>query len=50
MDSKITRRSPQQGFCAETGGAPTPFMAAQIGVPLSTTDTMTGDVFHGPAR
>jgi inorganic phosphate transporter, PiT family len=44
MGSKITRLSPQQGFCAETGGAITIFLATHIGVPISTTHTITGAI------
>ena len=51
MGSKITRLSPQQGFCAETGGALTLFMATHIGVPVSTTHTITGAIIGvGAAR
>src|SRR3546814_18756493 len=42
MGSKITRLTPQQGFCAETGGAFTLFGATWLGVPVSTTPTITG--------
>ena len=44
MGSKITRLSPQQGFCAQTGGAITIFLATHIGVPISTTHTITGAI------
>lgn len=44
MGSKITRLSPMQGFCAETGGAITLFMATHLGVPVSTTQTITGAI------
>jgi len=44
MGSKITRLSPAQGFCAETGGAITLFMATHLGVPVSTTHTITGAI------
>ena len=44
MGSKITRLSPQQGFCAETAGALTLFFATHIGVPVSTTHTITGAI------
>jgi PiT family inorganic phosphate transporter len=44
MGSKITRLAPIQGFCAETGGAITLFTATYIGVPVSTTHTITGAV------
>jgi PiT family inorganic phosphate transporter len=44
MGSRITRLSPMQGFCAETGGAATIFLATYIGVPVSTTHTITGAI------
>ncbi|HEY1559972.1 MAG TPA: anion permease [Caulobacteraceae bacterium] len=44
MGSKITRLSPMQGFCAETGGAISLFTATYLGVPVSTTHTITGAV------
>src|SRR3546814_312943 len=44
MGSKITRLTPQQGFCAETGGALTLFGATWLGVPVSTTHTITGAI------
>ncbi len=51
MGSKITRLSPQQGFCAETGGAITLFTATYLGVPVSTTHTITGAIIGvGAAR
>ena len=51
MGSKITRLSPQQGFCAETGGAITLFMATGLGIPVSTTHTITGAIVGvGAAR
>jgi inorganic phosphate transporter, PiT family len=51
MGSKITRLSPQQGFCAETGGAITLFLATHLGVPVSTTHTITGAIVGvGAAR
>ena len=51
MGSKITRLSPMQGFCAETGGAITLFLATYIGVPVSTTHTITGAIVGvGAAR
>ena len=37
MGSKITRLTPMQGFCAETGGALTLFAANWLGIPVSTT-------------
>jgi PiT family inorganic phosphate transporter len=51
MGSKITRLAPVQGFCAETGGAITLFTATYLGVPVSTTHTITGAVVGvGAAR
>jgi PiT family inorganic phosphate transporter len=42
MGSKITRLTPVQGFCAETGGAVMLFAATALGIPVSTTHTITG--------
>jgi PiT family inorganic phosphate transporter len=42
MGSKITRLTPVQGFCAETGGSIMLFAATELGVPVSTTHTITG--------
>jgi PiT family inorganic phosphate transporter len=40
-----------QGFCAETGGALTLFMATWLGIPVSTTHTITGAIIGvGAAR
>jgi PiT family inorganic phosphate transporter len=51
MGSKITRLNPMQGFCAETGGALTLFMATWLGIPVSTTHTITGAIIGvGAAR
>ncbi|GJE29376.1 inorganic phosphate transporter [Methylobacterium organophilum] len=51
MGSKITRLNPMQGFCAETGGALTLFMATGLGIPVSTTHTITGAIVGvGAAR
>jgi PiT family inorganic phosphate transporter len=44
MGSKITRLTPSQGFCAETGGAITLFLATFGGIPVSTTHTITGAI------
>ena len=44
MGSKITRLTPPQGFCAETGGAITLFGATWLGIPVSTTHTITGAI------
>ena len=51
MGSKITRLTPMQGFCAETGGAITLFAATYLGIPVSTTHTITGSIIGvGAAR
>jgi len=51
MGSRITRLKPMQGFCAETGGAITLFLATGFGVPVSTTHTITGAIVGvGAAR
>jgi PiT family inorganic phosphate transporter len=51
MGSKITRLTPMQGFCAETGGAATLFLATWLGIPVSTTHTITGAIVGvGAAR
>src|SRR6476469_4522906 len=42
MGSKITRLTPMQGCCAETGGSVMLFMATHLGIPVSTTHTITG--------
>jgi PiT family inorganic phosphate transporter len=51
MGSRITRLNPMQGFCAEMGGAVTLFMATWLGIPVSTTHTITGAIIGvGAAR
>jgi PiT family inorganic phosphate transporter len=51
MGSKITRLTPMQGFCAETAGAITLFTATHLGIPVSTTHTITGSIVGvGAAR
>jgi PiT family inorganic phosphate transporter len=51
MGSKITRLTPMQGFCAETGGAITLFAFTHLGIPVSTTHTITGAIVGvGAAR
>ncbi len=51
MGSRITDLTPMQGFCAETGGAVTLFAATWLGVPVSTTHTITGAIVGvGAAR
>jgi PiT family inorganic phosphate transporter len=42
MGQKITKLKPVGGFCAETGGAMTLFLATSMGIPVSTTHTITG--------
>ncbi len=44
MGQKITKLKPVGGFCAETGGAITVFVATWMGVPVSTTHTITGAI------
>jgi inorganic phosphate transporter, PiT family len=51
MGAKITRLHPVQGFCAEAGGAITLFLATFLGIPVSTTHTITGAIIGvGAAR
>ena len=51
MGQKITKLKPVDGFCAETGGAITLFLATGLGVPVSTTHTITGAIVGvGSAR
>jgi len=51
MGSKITRLTPMQGACAETAGAITLFGATSLGIPVSTTHTITGAIVGvGSAR
>jgi inorganic phosphate transporter, PiT family len=44
MGMKITKLQPVGGFCAETAGAMTLFMATSLGIPVSTTHTITGAI------
>ena len=44
MGQKITKLRPQGGFAAETGGAMTLFLASSLGIPVSTTHTITGAI------
>jgi inorganic phosphate transporter, PiT family len=44
MGQKITKLRPQGGFAAETGGAITLFLASSLGIPVSTTHTITGAI------
>ncbi|MBK6470217.1 MAG: inorganic phosphate transporter [Betaproteobacteria bacterium] len=45
MGQRITKLKPVGGFCAETGGAVTLSVATGLGVPVSTTHTITGAIF-----
>ena len=44
MGSKLTRLQPVGGFCAETGGGVTILALAELGIPVSTTHTITGAI------
>ena len=44
MGQKIVKLQPVDGFCAETGGALTLFGASALGIPVSTTHTITGAI------
>jgi PiT family inorganic phosphate transporter len=44
MGQRITKLKPIHGFCAETGGAITLFIATAFGIPVSTTHTITGAI------
>ena len=44
MGQKITKLKPVHGCCAETGGAMMLFMATGLGIPVSTTHTITGAI------
>ena len=44
MGQRITKLKPVGGFCAETGGAATLFLATALGIPVSTTHTITGSI------
>ena len=51
VGSRITHLTPMQGFCAETGGAVALFGATWLGIPVSTTHTITGSIVGvGAAR
>jgi len=49
MGMKITKLKPVGGFCAETGGAITLFLATGLGIPVSTTHTITGSIMGAGA-
>ena len=44
MGQRLTKLKPVGGFCAETGGALTLFLATSLGIPVSTTHTITGAI------
>jgi PiT family inorganic phosphate transporter len=44
MGMKLTRLKPVGGFCAETGAASMLFLAGHLGIPVSTTHTITGGI------
>lgn len=44
MGTKITKVTPLEGVCAETAGALTLFTVSQLGIPVSTTHTITGSI------
>ena len=49
MGTKITKVSPLEGVCAETAGATTLFLTEQMGIPVSTTHTITGAIIGAGA-
>ena len=44
MGQRLTKLKPFGGFCAETAGAATLFLASSLGIPVSTTHTITGAI------
>jgi inorganic phosphate transporter, PiT family len=51
VGARITRLTPHQGFCAQTGGSVMLFLASAMGIPVSTTHVITGAVMGaGAAR
>jgi PiT family inorganic phosphate transporter len=44
MGQRLTKLTPFGGFCAETAGAITLFIASHFGIPVSTTHTITGAI------
>jgi len=50
MGQRITKLKPFEGFCAETAGAMTLIGATELGIPVSTTHTITGAIIGVGAR
>lgn len=50
MGQRITKLKPFEGFCAESAGALTLFGATELGIPVSTTHTITGAIIGSSAR
>ncbi|MBI5074040.1 MAG: inorganic phosphate transporter [Nitrospirae bacterium] len=44
MGQKVAKLTPVDGFCAETGAATVLFVSSALGVPISTTHTITGSI------
>ncbi len=44
LGSRVTKLRPIGGFCAETGGASAIFLATYLGIPVSTTHTISGAI------
>src|SRR5213078_890532 len=44
MGQRITKIRPASGFCAELSGSITLFLATSLGIPVSTTHTITGSI------
>jgi PiT family inorganic phosphate transporter len=44
MATRLTKLDPYQGFCAETGAAVMLFATARLGIPVSTTHTISGSI------
>ncbi len=49
MGNKITKVTPLEGVAAETAGATTLFLTEQMGIPVSTTHTITGSIIGAGA-
>ena len=44
MGQKVTKLRPVDGFCAESSAAVSLFISSALGVPVSTTHTITGSI------